>query len=130
MRLVMLSQEKRVFSLDYSLLSSFFNMKVNCAWVEGLVDDIFEGLGHLDCIFCPSSCNKMDSMMNIGRRKFGWMITNGLLKARTLFGVKSEDGGCMKTSCECNEVGRMANTRPRENVVLLSRREDSHDNDS
>ena len=69
-RLVMLGKEKRVFDFNYSLYFSFFEIEANCAWEEGLVDDIFEGLGHLDCIFCPLSCNKMDSIMNIGRRKF------------------------------------------------------------
>ena len=85
---------------------------------EGLVDDIFKGLGHLDCIFCPSSCNKIGSIADIGRRKFGWMTTNGLLKVKTLFEAKYGDGGCMKTSCGCNEVGRMAGIKPRKNVVL------------
>ena len=46
----MLGREKRVFGLDYSLHLSFFKMEVNCVWGERLVDDIFEGLSHLDCI--------------------------------------------------------------------------------
>ena len=66
----------------------------------------------------------MDGMIDIGRRKFGWMTTNGLLKVKTLFGVKSKDGGCMKASCGCNEVGRMAGIKPKDDVVLLS---GSHD---
>ena len=77
---------------------------MNYAWGEGLVDDISEGLGHLDCIFCPSSCDEMNGKANIGRRKFGWTSTSGLLKLRTLFGAKSGDGGCMNTSCGCNGV--------------------------
>ena len=67
----MLGREQRVFFLDHSLYPSFFEMEVNCAWGEGLVDDISEGLGHLNCTFCPFSCDKMDNMTNIGRRKFG-----------------------------------------------------------
>ena len=54
------------------------------------------------------------------------MTTNGLLKVKTLFEAKYGDGGCMKTSCGCNEVGRMAGIKPREDVVLLSRREGSY----
>ena len=125
----MLGREKRVFLLDHSLHPNLFEMKVNCAWGEGLVDDISEGFGHLDCIFCPLSCDEMDSMANIGRRKFGWISTSGLLKLRMLFGAKSGDGECMNTSCECNGVGRMASIKPGEDVVLLSRREGFHDND-
>ena len=50
-RLEMLSREQRAFLLDHSLYSSLFEMEANCAWGEGLVDDISEGLGHLDCFF-------------------------------------------------------------------------------
>ena len=91
-RLVMLGREKRAFFLDHSLHPSLFEMEVNCAWEKGLVNDISEGLGHLDCIFCPLTCDKMDNMANIGRRKFGWMLTSGLLRLRTLFGAKSKKG--------------------------------------
>ena len=43
------------------------------------------------------------------------------------FKAKSEDGGCMKTSCKFNKVGRMAGIKPKEDVVFLSRREGSYD---
>ena len=125
---MMLGREQRVFLLDHSLHSSLFEMEANFAWGEGLVDDISEYLGHLDCIFCPLSCDEINGMANIGRRKFGWTSTSGLLKLRTLFGAKSEDGECMNTSCGCNGVGKMAGIKPGEDVVLLSRREGSHDN--
>ena len=103
-------------------------MEANCAWEKGLVDDISEGLGPLNYIFCPSSCDEMDGMANIGRRKFGWMSISGLLKLKTLFRAKFGDGECMNTSCRCNEVSRMANIKPEEDVVLLSRKEGSYDN--
>ena len=47
-RLAMLGREQRVFLLDHSLHPSLSEMKANCAWGKGLVDDISEGLGHLD----------------------------------------------------------------------------------
>ena len=128
-RLAMLDREQRAFLLDHSLHLSLFKMEANYAWGERLVDDISEGLGHLDCIFCPSSCDEMDGVANIGRRKFGWTSISGLLKLRTLFRAKFGNGGCMNTSCGCNGVGRMASIKPGEDVVLLSRREDSHDDD-
>ena len=125
-RLAILDREKRAFFLDHSLHPSLYEMEANNAWGEGLVDDISEGLGHL-AIFCPLSCDKMNSIANIGERKFGWMSTSGLLKLRMLFEAKSRDGGCINTSCRCNGVGRMAGIKPGEDVALLSRREGSYE---
>ena len=67
----MLSREQRAFLFDHSLHPSFFKMEMNYTWGEGLVDDISEGFNHLNCIFCPLSCDKIDDMADIGRRKFG-----------------------------------------------------------
>ena len=44
-------------------------MLLNCSGGKGLVGDSFERPGDLDCIFCLSSDDKMDSMMDIGRGK-------------------------------------------------------------
>ena len=44
-------------------------MSLNCSEGEGLVDDSFKRFGDLDCIFCLSSGDKMDSMANISRGK-------------------------------------------------------------
>ena len=44
-------------------------MSSNCSGGEGLVGDSFERFGDLDCIFCLSSGDKMDSMMDIGKGK-------------------------------------------------------------
>ena len=71
MRLAMLGRKKRAIFLNHSLYPSLFETEANCAWGEGLVDEISEGLGHLDCIFCPLSYDEMDGMVNISRRKFG-----------------------------------------------------------
>ena len=50
-------------------------MSSNCNGGEGLVGDSFERFGDLDCIFCLSSGDKMDSMADIGRGKLCWMTT-------------------------------------------------------
>ena len=44
-------------------------MSLNCSGGEGLVGDSFEQFGDLDCIFCLSSGDKMDSIADIGRGK-------------------------------------------------------------
>ena len=79
-------------------------MKVDCAGGEGFIDDIDKSFSHLDCILHLSRGDKIDSMLNIGREKFGWMTTRGLLKLRTLFGVKPSDGRDIDTSCRGNRV--------------------------
>ena len=50
-------------------------MSSNCSGGEGLVGDSFERFGDLDCIFCLSSGDKIDSMLDIGREKLCWTIT-------------------------------------------------------
>ena len=77
---------------------------MNCTEGEGLVGDVSESFGHLDCILCLANGDKMDSMVNIGRGKFFWITTRRLLKLRTLFGVKSGDSRSMNTSGRCNKV--------------------------
>lgn len=66
----MVDKKKRMFDPNYSLHLNFFEIEANCAQGEWLIDDIFEGLGYLNYIFCPLSCDKMDGMANISRRKF------------------------------------------------------------
>ena len=46
-------------------------MKVDCAGGEGFINDVGESFGHLNCIFRLSRGDKMDSILNIGRKKFG-----------------------------------------------------------
>jgi hypothetical protein len=75
----MLGRKERAFGLDYCLHPSFFEMKVNCAGREGLVDNIAESIGDLDSIFCLMSGDKMDGMADIRGGKLGWMATSGLL---------------------------------------------------
>ena len=125
--LVMLGREKGAFGLDYSLHTSFLQMEADCTWGEGLVDDIAKSFGHLNCIFCLSSSDKMDSMAFVGWGKLLWTTTSGLLKLRTLFGAKSGDGRGMDMDIRCNRVSRMASIKPSEDSVLLSKREGSHD---
>ena len=101
MHFAMSGREKRVFGLDHSLHTSFFEVKTNGARRgsgEGFIDDAGEGFGDLDSIFCPLSGDEMDGIMNIGGGKILWMTTSGLLKLRRLFGVPSGDSGGMDTS--------------------------------
>ena len=44
-------------------------MLLNYSGGEGLVGDSFERFGDLNCIFCLSSGNKIDSIADIGRIK-------------------------------------------------------------
>ena len=44
-------------------------MLLNCSGEEGLVDDSFERFGDLNCIFCLSSGDKIDSIADISRGK-------------------------------------------------------------
>jgi hypothetical protein len=57
------------FSLDYSLHTSFFKMKTDCARGEGLINNVSEGFGDLDSIFCPLSKDETDSIMDIRGEK-------------------------------------------------------------
>ena len=68
-------------------------MKTNCAGGERLIDDVGEGFGDLDSIFCPLSGDEVDGMADIRGGKLLWMTTSGLLMLRTLFGAKSRDSG-------------------------------------
>ena len=94
----MFGRKKGAFGLDHSLQTSLFKLRTNCAGGERLVDNVGEGFGNLNSIFCLLSGEKVDSMADIGGGKLLWMTTSGLLKLRTLFGAKSGDGGGMNTS--------------------------------
>ena len=95
---MMSGREKRVFGLHHSLHTSLFKVKTNCAGGERLIDDVGEGFGDLDSIFCPLSGDEVDGMADIRGGKLLWMTTSGLLKLRMLFGVKSRYSGGMDTS--------------------------------
>ena len=66
---MMFGREKRAFGLDHSLHASFFEVKTSDAGGERLIDDIEEGFGDLDSIFCPLSGDEMDGMTDIGGEK-------------------------------------------------------------
>ena len=65
---------------------------------ERLIDDIGEGFGDLDSIFCPLSGDEMDGMADIGGGKLLWTTTSGLLKPRNALGAKSGYSEGMYTS--------------------------------
>ena len=102
-------------------------MLSNCSGGEGLVGDSFKWFGNLNCIFCLSSGDKMDSMIDISGIKLCWMITRWLVKLKTLFGVEPGDGRGMNTSNRANVVSGMASIKHREDTVLLCKREGSYD---
>ena len=72
----------------------------------------------------------MDSIIDIGRGKLGWMTSNRLLKVRTLLGTKSGYSSSANTSARCNGANGVARIKPRENAILLSSRERLHDDSS
>jgi hypothetical protein len=121
------NREKRMFGLNYSLHARLFQVLVDCIGVERLIDDIGECLGHLDSILSLASRDEMDSMVNIGRRKLGWMTSSRLLGLRTIFRAEPGYSGDMDTSCRSNGVSRMTCIKLREDVVPLSSRQRSHD---
>jgi hypothetical protein len=123
----MLGREDRLFSLDYSLHISFFQMLVNSVGIKRLVDDIGEGLGHLNSIFCLVSRDKMDGMADISMRKFGWTTSSGLLQVGMLFGIKPRDSGDIEASGRGNRASRMARIKHSQDGVLLSGGDGSHD---
>ena len=124
---MMSCREKRAFGLHHSLHTSLFKVKMNCAGGERLIDDVGEGFGDLDSIFCPLSEDEMDGMMDIGGGKLLWTTASGLLKLRTLFGVKYGYSGGMDTSSSGDRVGGLASIKHGEDFGLLCRREGSHD---
>ena len=95
-------------------------MVTNDIRMERLVNDIGECFGHLDSTLCLVSSNKVDSMVNIGRKKLGWTTLNRLLEVRTLLGMKSGDGCKAYTSARCNGVNGMTRIKLRENDIFLS----------
>ena len=101
---MILGREKGAFGLDYRFHTSFFQMLANCVRREGLVGDGGECLGDLDSIFSFARGNKMDSMMNVGRRKLGWVTSNRLLKSRALLCMKSGYGSKADTCAGGNRV--------------------------
>ena len=87
--------------------------------MDGLIDDIGEGFGHLDSILGPASRDKVDGVTDIGGGKLGWTTSSGFLQVRTLLGTKSRDGRIIKTSGRCNSMGSITRIKHGEDGVLL-----------
>ena len=104
MGLAMFGRKKRAFGLDYSLYASFFQMKADCTGGERFIDDVGKSFGYLDHILYLLRGDKIDRVSNIGKGKFRWAATRGLLKLRILFGVEPGDGRDMNRSDRCNRV--------------------------
>ena len=94
----MSGKEKGAFGFNHSLYMSFFKVRTNCARGERLIDNVGEGSGKLNSIFCLLTGEKLDGMANIGRGKLFWTTTSELLKLKMLLKVKSGYGGRMDTS--------------------------------
>ena len=115
---MMFGKEKGAFGLYHSLHMSFFKVKINCARGERLINNVGEGFGNLNSIFCLLTEEEMDGMVNIGGGKLFWTTTSGLLKLRTLFRAKFEDGGGMDTSSSQDRAGELASIEHGENYML------------
>ena len=94
----MSGKEKEAFGFNHSLYMSFFKVRTNCARGERLIDNVGEGFGNLNSIFCLLIGEKMDSMVNIGGGKLLWTTTSELLELKMLLEVKFGDHGRMDTS--------------------------------
>ena len=68
----------------------------------------------------------MDDMVDIDRRKLGWMTSNRLLKLRTLLTAKSGHGGRVDTSSRGNGASRVTSIKHSQNGIV-SRGEGLHD---
>ena len=119
----MFSKKKGAFGVYHSLYMSFFKVRTNCARGERLIDNVGEGFGNLNSIFCLLTKEEMDGMVNIGGEKLLWTTTSGLLKLKTLFRVKSGDGGGMDTSSSQDIAGELASIEHGENYVLWCKKE-------
>jgi hypothetical protein len=93
---------------------------------ERCIDDILKGPGNLYCIFSFLRADKVDSMLNISRRKLGWASSNSFWEVRAVLRAKSADGGMAYTSRELNMGGGMASIKLRKDIVNLNRREGFH----
>ena len=121
MSLVIFGSEKRVFGLDHSLHTSFFQVLVDSIGRERLVDDIGEGFGHLDGSFSPASRDEILSIVDVGKRKLGGVTPNSLWKCRTFFGVESGYGSTADTGFLGNIFTRVARIQHRKDRFLLSK---------
>jgi hypothetical protein len=65
-------------------------------------------------------------MINVGRRKNEWIMSNTLLKLRMLFRMKYGYGRMMDVSCRGRGVGKLTSHRHSQNDILLGRRERSY----
>ena len=127
MSLVMLGWKKRPFGLDYSFHTCLPWLYAHCGGRERLVDYIGEWLGHLNSILCLSRGDETNGILDINRGKLEWTTSSSFLELRMLFGVYSGYGRHIETSSGCNRVSRLASIKHRENGLVLSRRDGSHD---
>ncbi|KIK77661.1 hypothetical protein PAXRUDRAFT_166104, partial [Paxillus rubicundulus Ve08.2h10] len=81
--LAMPCTEYKVFSLNHSLHTSFFQVLVDSIWVEGLIDDIGETFGQTPLgtnsrdggnIETSGRCNSMTSMTRIRHGEDGVLL--------------------------------------------------------
>ena len=119
----MSSKKKGAFGVYHSLYISFFKVRMNCARGERLIDNVGEGFGNLNSIFCLLTEEEMDGTVNIRGEKLFWTTTSGLLKLKTLFGVKFGDGGGMDTSSCQDKASELASIEHGENYELRCKKE-------
>ena len=111
--LAMFASENRVFGLDHSLHTRYFQVLADSIGRERLVYDNGKGFGHLDSSFSPASRDEMLSMENVGRRKLRGMTSNSLWKCRMFFGVESGYSSMAGTSLLGNIFTRVARIQHR-----------------
>jgi hypothetical protein len=80
--------EQWSFFLDNSLYSSFFQVKMNGFWREGVVDDGLKCSSHLNSIIDLAKGDKTHCIVNIDVGNLKWMTTKGFLKVRMVFSLE------------------------------------------
>ena len=73
------------------------------------------------------SRDKVNSIVDNSRGKLGWTTSSGLLQVRMVIGMKHRESPSDNTSGGGNSVNKITSIKLREDSMLLSARERSHD---
>src|ERR1700722_9320970 len=104
----MMFGEERVFLLDNSLHSSFFQVEVNGLRGESLVGDGLKCFGHLNSLVNLARGDKAHRMTNVGISNFGRTASQSLRKVRAILEANAGDSRSRDPSGELDLMARLA----------------------
>ena len=104
----MMFGEERVFLLDNSLHSSFFQVEANGLKGESLVGDGLKCFGHLNSIVNLARGDKAHCMTDVSISNFGRTASQSLRKVRVILGANVGDSGSRDPSGELDLIARLA----------------------